>query len=296
LGEGQYPEGMFDLGTLSDENGKVLWSMDQFKNTFNGGGGIKNRLQIDTINLKPGKYNLSYITDIGHSYANFNVDPPQDSTWYGIQIHELDNTETVEIGRIIQKENKTKDYVDLMFTQAVLASRKFPNTIWFGAGHKGLIKYDISSGKFKQYMTDEFKQTQININQLFEDSEGILWIVTTPSGFLRFDPEKEEFYSNSAIPDVPQTAINSLIEDFQGSIWINSSGGITKLVKPKENHGWSITKYDTKDGVPGGIGGGSIVTNNGEVFFGSFNGLVGFYPSSENEKSPIPTNNQFDNC
>jgi serine phosphatase RsbU (regulator of sigma subunit)/ligand-binding sensor domain-containing protein len=289
LGEGQYPEGMFDFGTLSDENGVILWSMDQFKNTFNGGGGIKNRLQIDTVNLKAGKYKLSFSTDIGHSYANFNVDSPQDSAWYGIQIHALNENEAEEIGEIIRKENELKDYVDLMFTQAVISSRKYPNTIWFGAGNKGLIKYDISSRNFKQYMTDEFNQPQIFINQLFEDSEGILWIVNTPSGFLRFDPEKEEFHSNTEIPDVPQTAINSLIEDFQGSIWINSSGGITKLIKPNGNNNWSITKYDTKDGVPGGIGGGSIIKSSGEIFFGSFNGLVGFYPSSENETPPIPT-------
>ena len=288
LGEGQYPDGMFDFGNLSDNNGKVLWTMDRFDKTFNGGGGIKNRLQIDTINVKPGTYSLNYNTDLGHSYANFNVDSPQDSVWYGIQIHKLSDSESDEVGQIINDENENKNFADFMYSQAVLSSRKYPNTLWFGAGNKGLIKYDISTGKFKQYITEDFNKPQIFIDQLFEDSEGILWIVTTPSGFLRFDPEKEEFHSNTTIPDVPQTAINSLIEDFQGSIWINSSGGITKLIKPQDNKDWSITKYDTKDGVPGGIGGGSMITGSGEIFFGSFNGLVGFYPSSENENPPIP--------
>ncbi len=288
LGEGQYPDGMFDYGSISDETGKVFWSMDDFAKTFNGGGGTKNRIQIDTLTLNPGTYTATFITDIGHSYASFNVTSPMDSSWYGIQVHTLDKSESDQLGSIIKRENTTKNYVDMMVSQAVLSSRKYPNTIWIGAGHKGLVKYDVSSGNYKQYMTDEFNQAQTYIDQLFEDSKGILWIVTTPSGFLRFDPEKEEFYSNSEIPDVPQTAINSIIEDFQGSIWINSSGGVTKLIKPTEKSDWSITKYDTKDGIPGGIGGGSIISSSGEIFFGSFNGLIAFYPSSENEYSPIP--------
>jgi serine phosphatase RsbU (regulator of sigma subunit)/ligand-binding sensor domain-containing protein len=288
LGEGQYPDGMFDFGTLSEENGKIRWTMDKFNRTFNGGGGLKNRMQIDTLNLSPGRYTLSFITDIGHSYANFNVESPNDSAWYGIQIHELDKNDAAKVGKIILEEKATKKYADLMFTQTVLASRKYPNTLWFGAGEKGLVKFDITTGSFKQYMSEKFNQPQIYINQIFEDSKGILWIVTTPSGFIRFDPEDEKFYSNSEIPDVPRSAINSLIEDFEGNIWINSSGGITKLIKPNGNNNWSVTKYDSKDGVPGGLGGGSVVTSNGEIFFGSFNGLIGFFPSYENVAPPIP--------
>ncbi len=288
LGEGRYPQGMFDYGSLTNESGKILWSMDKFNKTFHGGGGIKNRVRIDTINLDPGKYNLSFNSDIGHSYANFNVDPPTDSTWYGIKIIKLGNPESERIGKLIENDKKTKQYADFLESDDILASRKYPNTLWFGAGNNGLIRYDFSSGNYKQYRFKEFSKAQISVSQLFEDSKGLLWIVTNPSGFYRFDPEKEKLYSNAEIPDVPQTAINSLIEDFKGNIWINSSGGITKLIKPVKDSIWSITKYDSKDGVPGGIGGGSLITNSGEILFGSFNGFISFYPSSENEYPPIP--------
>jgi serine phosphatase RsbU (regulator of sigma subunit) len=114
-------------------------------------------------------------------------------------------------------------------------------------------------------------------------------LVVNPSGFYRFDPETETFYSNVSIPDLPQTAINSLVEDFNGNLWISSSGGITKLIRETEDeYNWSITNFDSRDGVPGGFGQGSLITQSGEILFGTFNGVMAFYPSSENTTPPIP--------
>ena len=55
LGEGQYPQGIFDFGSITTTEGKKIWSMDTISNTFYGGGGLKNRLQIDVITLELGR-------------------------------------------------------------------------------------------------------------------------------------------------------------------------------------------------------------------------------------------------
>ncbi len=146
----------------------------------------------------------------------------------------------------------------------------------------------LSSGKFNQYNLTDIENSNASINEIFEDSKGILWIVVDPSGFYRFDPERKEFLSNASIPDLPQTAINSLIEDFEGNIWISSSGGLTKLHENESTGEWSITNFDSKDGLPGGFGSGSLITENNEILFGSFNGIIAFYPGSENTTIPIP--------
>ncbi len=290
LGEGQYPgKTLFDYGILSDKEGNVLWQMDSTVNTFHAGGGIKNRIQIETLNLKPGDYYLKFGTDVGHSYGNFNVIPPNDSTWYGIQAIPIDRSTANDLKTKLQKETKTKRFPDFFFSDVVISSKKYPNTIWFGAGERGIVHYDLTSGKFNQYLLTEIEHSTATISGLFEDSKGILWIVVNPSGFYRFDPETKKFISNASIPDLPQTTINSSVEDFQGNLWISSGGGITKLFKNSiAEEDWSITNFDSRDGLPGGFGSGALITASSEILLGSFNGIIAFYPSSENNTPPIP--------
>jgi serine phosphatase RsbU (regulator of sigma subunit)/ligand-binding sensor domain-containing protein len=287
LGEGLLPQGMFDFGSIVNSNNETIWSMNQYEKTFHANGGYKNRIAIDTISLNPGNYSIQYNTDIGHSYANFNVSPPDDSTWYGIQLFDLPTESFDKIANLVAKEKNTKAYPDYLRSNRILASRKYPNTLWIGGGSKGIYKYDINNGAYERFSREEFDNASTVFDIIFEDSKGTLWLVTRPSGFYRFDSEKKEFYSNISIPDLPQTAINSIIEDFQGNIWIYSSGGIIKLSKSNDGN-WATASYDSRDGVPGGFGRGSLVTRSGEILFGSFNGFISFYPSSENTSEPVP--------
>lgn len=289
LGEGNLSSATnFDYGKLSDSKGSVIWQMDKIDSTFNGGGGMKNRLQMDVLTLQPGSYQINYTSDVGHSYANFNVASPEDSAWYGIQLIELDSKKSIKYKSLISSDKAKKRYPRYFGTDEILSSRKYPNTIWIGAGNNGIIKYDLSSGNYKQYYIEQHKNSNVFVSRIFEDSKGILWIVFNPSGFYRFDPESETFTSNVSIPDLPQTAINSIVEDFNGNLWISSSSGITKLFRSEKNNSWAVTNFDSKDGIPGGFGQGSMVTAEGEILFGALYGIVAFYPSLENSVAPIP--------
>ena len=287
LGEGQYPEGIFDFGNIKGSDEKSIWAMDSIPNTFNGGGGYKNRLQIDVISLKPGNYSINYATDVGHSYGNFNVKIPNNPEWYGIQTVLLDNSTAEKLEKMIQNEKDKNNTPDIFKSRFTTTSRKYPSSLWIGADEKGIIKYDLNSRKFNQYKINASGQSVFTVNLIFEDSKGRLWITIDPTGFFRFDSEKKELISNSDIPDLPMTGINSIIEDFNGSIWINSNSGITKLSENNDGS-WTSSNYDSKDGVQGGFGAGSLIDKNGEIFFGSYNGITAFYPSKENTSPPIP--------
>lgn len=288
LGEGYYPVGIFDYGSIYNDEGNTIWSMSDLNETFYAGGGQKNILKINVITLEPGDYTLTYNTDVGHSYANFNVRPPQDSTWYGIQVIELNGEQAAGLKSKIDKEISKKSFPQMYAVNTTLSSRKYPNNLWIGVNEKGIVKYNMATKKYEQYFLEDIKNSQVTTREIFEDSKGILWITYNPSGFYRFNPETKEFTSNASIQDLPLTSINGMIEDFQGSLWISSSGGITKLSFNKENNHWSTSRFDNKDGVTGGFGGGSIITRDGQIVFGSLNGVTAFYPSSENTSTPIP--------
>ncbi len=146
LGEGIYPpKSLFDYGLLSDKEGKPIWKMDSISNTFYAGGGFKNRIMIDILKLEPGQYSLRFSTDVGHSFGNWNVDPPEDSTWYGIQIIQIDKSLADELNKKLQLDEKSVP--DFFGAFAISSSKKYPNTIWIGAQQNGIIHYDSIFGK-----------------------------------------------------------------------------------------------------------------------------------------------------
>jgi hypothetical protein len=87
IGEGQNGD-MFDYGWIENTStGNRIWEMT-YAMTFHAGGGRKNRIVNTTILLDKGKYKLRYVSDDSHSFNDWNVDPPDDPTMWGITIYE----------------------------------------------------------------------------------------------------------------------------------------------------------------------------------------------------------------
>jgi hypothetical protein len=85
LGEGRDGE-MFDYAWIENANtGRVVWEMT-YRKTEHGGGAHKNRLFDDTITLPTGKYTVFYETDDSHSFNDWNEDPPDDPTSWGVTV------------------------------------------------------------------------------------------------------------------------------------------------------------------------------------------------------------------
>ncbi len=85
IGEGQNRE-MFDYGWIeNDRTSTVVWELT-YSMTFHAGGGRKNRMVNTTLLLDKGEYTLHYVTDDSHSYDDWNSDPPDDPTMWGITV------------------------------------------------------------------------------------------------------------------------------------------------------------------------------------------------------------------
>lgn len=86
IGEGQNRK-MYDYGWIEDaKSGRVVWEMT-YSMTFHAGGGRKNRMVNTTFLLDKGEYRLYYASDDSHSFNRWNVDPPDDPTYWGITLY-----------------------------------------------------------------------------------------------------------------------------------------------------------------------------------------------------------------
>ncbi|HDS01603.1 MAG TPA: hypothetical protein ENO07_06245 [candidate division Zixibacteria bacterium] len=77
---------MYDYGWITDKNsGAVIWEMTYMK-TEHAGGALKNRLYDGVIMLDKGTYEVYYVTDDSHSYAEWNDYAPPEPIDWGISL------------------------------------------------------------------------------------------------------------------------------------------------------------------------------------------------------------------
>ena len=290
LGEGemQFGVGLSDAGSLLNGDGKIIWSMDDLYKTFNDGGGFKNRIALKCLNLKKGDYKITYSTDVGHSYGNWNVIPPPDSLWYGIQVLSLNDSDYRSIDKMNEQEINSDKFMPMEQGTSIEFSKKYYNTLWLGSRSSGFFKYDLSTGNFKQYNFDNKSVNSLNnyINCIYEDSKGIVWIATANS-LLRFDFTTEKIDKYDQKDGLPSNQINSIIEDLEGNLWINTSAGLSKLNKNAPKDKWNFVNFNAQDGLQGFTSSkANWISKDGEIFLGGIDGFTYFYPGKINEVKP----------
>ncbi|MEJ2617042.1 MAG: triple tyrosine motif-containing protein, partial [Ignavibacteriaceae bacterium] len=291
VGEGEMTNtgiGLGDAGALLSKDGKTIWSMNDLFKTYNDGGGFKNRIALGCLNLRKGDYKITYATDVGHSYGNWNVIPPPDSLWYGIQVLSLNDSDYNIINQMNEKEISSDKFMPMEVGTSIVFSKRYNNTLWLGSRLSGFFKYDLSTGNFKQYNFDNKSVNSLNnyINCIFEDRKGIVWIATANS-LLRFDPVTENINKFDQKDGLPSNQINSITEDLDGNLWINTSAGLSKLNKNAQKDKWNFVNFDALDGLQGFTSSkASWISKDGEIFLGGIDGFTYFYPGKINEIKP----------
>ena len=291
VGEGvmsQGNDGVWDKGSLLAEDGKLLWSMNDLSRTFNDGGGFKNRIAVKCFELKKGDYKIAFSSDVGNSYGFWNVLAPPDSIWYGIQVLNINESEFNSLNELNEKEIASHKYMPTEIGTSIEFSKKLHNVLWLGSRGNGFFRYDLSTGNFNQYNYDAKNKFSPNntITYIFEDREGIVWIATQ-SNLIRFDPASESLEKYDQKEGLPSNQINSIIEDLQGNLWISTSAGLSKLNKNAPKDKWNFVNYDTRDGLESfSTSKASWISKDGEIVFGSNDGIISFYPGKINEVKP----------
>ncbi len=298
-GEGRHTSligNMFDYGWLEDSKGKKIWSADNIINSFNAGGGYKNRISVGCLDLPKGEYKIKFTTDIGHNYGSFNVPASADSQWYGIQVINLDDEQYSYLKEKIKNERDNTYYPPFEIARDIEFSRKYISTVWIASGSTGLIKLNLRDNSHKQYHFDDGTQRFPLVNQLseiLEDKDGMIWCASN-AGLIRFNPETEEFKVINQSDGLASDIVSFMVEDLKGNLWFGAPGGISILDKRNESKKISFISYDNKDGINDLPLNNSItLTDDGEIYYGGYGGLNAFYPGTLNSTFPKPIINSF---
>ncbi|MFN8256287.1 MAG: two-component regulator propeller domain-containing protein [Bacteroidales bacterium] len=286
MSQGNY--GIWDSGSILSESGDLIWSMNDISRTYNDGGGFKNRIAIKCLELKSGNYKLTYATDVGHSFGTWNVEPPVDSVWYGIQILDINESEYKEMEELNETEINSDKYMPMEVGICIDFSKKSDKMLWLGSGGNGFFKYNMETGNFKQYNFDFKNKLSPNnaVNYIFEDRDGIVWVATL-ANLLRFDPSNEKIEVYGEKDGLPSNLINSITEDLNGNLWLSTTVGLSKLNKNTPRSQWNFVNYSATDGLQNySSGKANWISKEGEIILGSNEGVISFYPGEINKVKP----------
>lgn len=125
---------------------------------------------------------------------------------------------------------------------------------WLGTS-KGLIKFDLKTGHFRQFPDDD-QENNLNtplpnstIYDIISDKYGYLWIASQ-NGIKRFDIKKEKFtklelFSENNHPESINESVNELLIDNKGILWAGTSSNGLIIIDPKTFKYFRIKKEST---------------------------------------------------
>jgi ligand-binding sensor domain-containing protein len=118
---------------------------------------------------------------------------------------------------------------------------------WFGS-EKGLTKYtpidDMPGDLIITNFTRKHGLQGDEVDAIYEDDKGILWLGVLGLGVQKFNPSTDEFSLFTAIQD---DQILSIIADKNGNLWFGSNGGGLYRYNLETSR---VDNFNTSNGLP----------------------------------------------
>jgi signal transduction histidine kinase/ligand-binding sensor domain-containing protein/DNA-binding response OmpR family regulator len=157
--------------------------------------------------------------------------------------------------------------------------------IWIGTIN-GLFRYNLQTGQLNVFKNDPADPQSLSNNRVYDlmmDQDSTLWIGTA-GGLNKMIPgtENEEpkfVHWRTTNSNLPHDDVFSIVEGADSTLWMGCGNQISHFF-PQTG---KFRNYDHNDGLHGqGIGnsGKGLRSHNGEIYFGTMDGLVIFHPDS----------------
>ena len=137
--------------------------------------------------------------------------------------------------------------------------------------------------KFKRYVAFKKDSNYLNnneINCVFENYDGKIWIGTQGGGINILDPETDIFNHLTSSNGLPGDNVLGILRENAGKLWISTTNGLASI--DLQDSGCHIKYFNESDGVQGDIFmvNSYYKASDGEMFFGGDNGFTRFYPQA----------------
>ena len=151
---------------------------------------------------------------------------------------------------------------------------------------------DNSIGDYLNNKPNEPKLSNLNINQIYYDSRGLLWIATR-EGLDAYDTATKKMYHVDLREDGSRTFVRGIVEDTGKTIWVTIDHELISLTPSKNDNGdWMFdpTLFDQSDGINvGDFNQRSFCTMpDGEILVGGLNGIVHVIPDEITYNKYVP--------
>lgn len=186
----------------------------------------------------------------------------------------LQNKTTYDISKIIGKST------------AISIFRENSTIYWIGTWGKGLLRYDRSTNKAKQFFGPEFGGTIISI---MPDGNGNLLCAAYQDALIKINLKTFEYKTYGKAEGLPNASLYSLFKDQANNVWLSTyEDGVYQLKGCNFADKIEIQKHFQNTGKPNDIASNAVLAINqdkkGNMWFATTSGL-----------SKLQSNNTFYN-
>ena len=138
----------------------------------------------------------------------------------------------------------------------------------------------VATGLSPDYLSNN------EINCIFENYNGTLWIATQGGGINILNPDTRHFSHITSKDGLPSDDVLGILADEDGDLWMSTAKGLTCYHRFADEPGFTI--FNQPDGIQGEVFmiNSFHKTSDGQMIFGGDNGFTCFYPR-EIEVNPI---------
>jgi ligand-binding sensor domain-containing protein/signal transduction histidine kinase/CheY-like chemotaxis protein len=157
--------------------------------------------------------------------------------------------------------------------------------VWIGTSI-GIYLYQSSRPKYKNFKDSLNKPFNYKINCFQEDSKGNMWVGTYHNGLALINLKNNSYKIFNTTNGLPSDNILAIAEDKDGNLWLSTDDGLVKYNRILN----TFRSFNIHDGLPDNqFNTNSFLKDSkGNLFFGTYNGLVSFIPQKIEKNTVAP--------
>jgi signal transduction histidine kinase/ligand-binding sensor domain-containing protein len=154
----------------------------------------------------------------------------------------------------------------------------------------GLFLYNYTTNKVERYGFDQKKGDVLksqDINSLYVDKEGILWVGTWNGGLNKYNIRTGKIKYYTIKDGLPSMGIQGILPDEKNkALWISTFEGMSRFSITEDQ----FNNFSIEDGIQGRLfaDGSCVKTSKGLMIFGGQNGITVFNPNDITKNSTPP--------